>query len=109
MGKKLSGKKLEEAKAAAKKAKAWAKEKWNKMKWRRVEENYEEETERFINMVTGFYKKAWKKMSSVDYKKHLKELRAKISKAGSKATAAMKKQFNNLRAGAKSLYKNFNA
>lgn len=103
---KLAGKKLAEAKAYAKKAYAAAKKRFPKVKWARVSEEVEEEIfGKLLGKVKGLFNQAWNKMSKADYRKHLLELKAKLTSAGSKATAAMKKQFNSLRAGAGKMFK----
>merc|ERR1712151_1098915 len=104
---KLSGKKLAEMKALLKSAAAEAGKRFPKIKFGKFREEYEEEfIGKLFGKLGGLFNQAWKKMSSVDYKKHLKELRAKIVKAGKGASAAMKKKFNDLRAGAGKLFKN---
>merc|ERR1712151_426388 len=103
---KLAGKKLAEAKAYAKKAYAAAKKRFPKVKWARVSEEVEEEIfGKLLGKVKGLFNQAWNKMSKADYRKHLLELKAKLTSAGSKATAEMKKRFNQLRAGAGKMFK----
>merc|ERR1712151_1145068 len=100
-------KRLAEMKALLKSAAAEAGKRFPKIKFGKFREEYEEEfIGKLFGKLGGLFNQAWKKMSSVDYKKHLKELRAKIVKAGKGASAAMKKKFNDLRAGAGKLFKN---
>merc|ERR1712032_238504 len=93
---KLGGDQLKKAQAQFKKGVAEAKKLFKGIGFKKFRAQREEFIKKMFDKVGGYLKAGWNKMTSVDYKKHLKGMYEKIKAAGKNASAATKKKFNEL-------------